>query len=223
LGNGGKMDLFITGTSGTALFKNTSNITPTAPATPTGLTVTLGTENEVTISWAANSTLTTRYNVWLSKPETQYKNFVISQIPIDGATGQPKVSLDHAPLLSTNSYTLKGIPGGEYTVGVQAIGINGKVSALTTTTATVGGGGGTAAPKQTLGNVSAYKNGSVLVVTTDIAAEAELTVYNLNGTKLWTKAGVFAGDTEIGGLPQGAVYLVVIRVGNAQEVRKVLL
>jgi hypothetical protein len=221
--NDGKLDIFAVGKEGTKLFHNTSNITPAAPAAPTDLTATPGADGEITVSWAASPIPTMRYNVWLSKPETQYKNFVISLIPVDAATGAPKLSLDHAPLLSTTTYSLKGIPGGEYSIGVQAIGINGKASALTTTTATVAGGSPTAAPKQALGNVAAYKHGSAIVVTTDIAAEAELTVYNLNGLKVWSKTGVFAGNTEINGLQQDAIYLVVVRVGKAQEVRKVLL
>jgi hypothetical protein len=220
----GKLDIFATGTEGVLLFKNTSSITPVAPDVPTGFTATPGADGELTLAWTASSDPTVRYNIFAKKPLTDYTNLIISLAPVDETTGALKVSYDHLPLLSTNRYALKGIDGGEYTVGVQAVSINGETSAFATSTVTVAGGGSsTGVEKAIPGSFSAYRSGDNIVATTDVTQEAELAVYGVSGAKVWSKTGILAGSVQITGLPKGAVYFVALRVGNATEVRKVAL
>ena len=217
----GKMDVFATGESGVVLLKNTGNVTPAAPATPTGLSATSDADGQINLSWTASAAPTLRYNIFAKR-----QGFITSLLPVNEATGALKVSLDHAPLLHTSAYSLSGLAGGEYTVGVQAVGVNGKTSAFATATLTIGGGGGggnTGVEKALPGSFAAYKSGEAIVVATDIAREAELTVYSVAGAKVWSKTGALAGNTLISGLQQGAVYFVVLRVGSASEVRKVAL
>lgn len=221
----GKMDILATGQEGVVLFKNTGSITPVAPAAPTGFTATPGEDGALTLSWAAASEPTIRYNIFAKKSLSAYSEFVISLLPVDVETGALRVSYDHLALLSTNSYALKGIDGGEYTVGVQAVSVNGRTSAFTTATVTVAGGNssGTSVSKGLTGAFSAYKSGEAIVVTTDIAKEATLEVYSISGAKVWSKTGSLAGTTYITGLQQDAVYLVVLRAGNKSGVKKVTL
>jgi hypothetical protein len=221
----GKVDILATGQEGVVLFKNTSSITPVAPAAPTGFTATPGENGALTLSWAAASEPTIRYNIFAKKSLSAYSEFVISLLPVDVETGALRVSLDHSALLSTNTYSLKGIAGGEYTVGVQAVSINGKTSAFTTATVTVTGGGdsNTKVSKELTGAFNAYKSGEAIVVTTDIAQEAALEVYSISGAKVWSKAGSLAGTTYITGLQQDAVYFVVLRAGDKSGVKKVKL
>jgi hypothetical protein len=109
---------------------------------------------------------------------------------------------------------------------VQAVGINGKTSAFTTATVTVAGGasgGGTGVDKALPGSFFVYKSGEAIAAVTDIAREAELTVYSVSGAKVWSKTGVLTGTTQITGLQQGAAYFVELRVGDKVEVKKVTL
>jgi hypothetical protein len=231
--NDGKMDIFVTGNAGDnampVLLANNGDITPQAPAVPSGLTLTPGGDNALTVSWTEGAA-TDRYNVYLSRVITASRSVLSAVIPVNITNGKPKVGLDGAALLSKNSLALNGISGGDYTVGVQAIGINGKYSAFTTYTVTVGGsvinpGGGETSVQHgsVTENFVVYNSGSAIVVTTDFDKEASLEVYNLAGTKVWERTGVFAGSTEITGLTKDNLYIVVIRKGAAMDARKVVL
>jgi hypothetical protein len=221
----GKLDIFATGQSGALLLHNEGTATPAAPAAPTGFAATSGANGELTLSWAAAADPTLRYNIFVKKELSTTRVFIISLAPVDEATGALKVSYDHLALLTTSSYSLKGIEGGDYTVGVQAVSINGRTSAFATATATVGGGGGggTSVDKALPGSFAAYKSGEAIVVTTDIAQEAELVVYSVAGTKVWSAIGSLAGDTQIIGLQRGQIYFVTLRVDGKAETRKVAL
>jgi hypothetical protein len=219
----GKLDIFATGQSGALLLRNDGEETPAAPAVPAGFTATPGANGELTLAWTASSDPTVRYNIFAKQQLSQTRISIISLALVDEATGALKVSYDHLPLLSTNTCALKGIDGGAYTVGVQAVGVNGKTSAFATTTVTVAGGSSTGVENAIPGAFSAYRSGEAIVAATDVAQEAELAVYTVSGAKVWSKIGVLAGVTQITGLPQGAVYFVALRVGGKVEVHKVAL
>ena len=218
----GKLDIFATGQSGALLLRNEGEETPAAPAVPAGFTATPGADNELTLAWTASADPTVRYNIFAKQQLSTTRISIISLALVDDATGALKVSYDHLPLISTNRYALKGIDGGSYTVGVQAVGLNGKTSTFATATVTVAGGG-TGVEKTLPGSFSAYRSGDAIVAVTDIAQEAELTVYSVTGAKVWSKTGALTGNTQITGLQQGAVYFVVLRAGGASEVKKVAL
>ncbi|MDR1024073.1 MAG: FG-GAP-like repeat-containing protein [Prevotellaceae bacterium] len=234
--NDGKLDVMVSGKvsndpfeAKSVLLRNTGNAAA-APAVPTGFSAALNSDSTgVELSWSVAGGAPLRYNVYAQKSG----GAPIAVAPVDVTTGRLRVGLDNVALLTAATYTLAGLESGEYTFGVQAINNARVASAFATAALTVvkkensSSAGGddptTAVDKAALGSVAAYKKGAALAVTTDITDKAELAVYSIVGAKVWSKTGVLTGTTEINGLPQGAVYLVVVRVGSKAEVRKVTL
>jgi hypothetical protein len=223
--NDGKMDIFVTGNREwlPKLYMNTSSAAPAVPAVPTGLSMTQSDDGTLTLTWNANAKTSDRYNVYLSTPSAIYGDDVISILPVDRTTGALRVALDHKAPLTGTTYKLKGLRGGTYKAAVQAVGINGRYSAFSAEQQTTVSGGQTAVRGDALqGTFIARRSGDAIVATIDLASEAELEVYNVQGTKLFSRQGVQHGDVEITGLAKDNIYFVVVRSGSRMEARKVL-
>lgn len=131
----------------------------TAPAAPIGLTATT-TDGKIILSWNKSTDDHTpqnaiRYNVY-AKNNTD--NTLYTFAPVDIQTGKLKVR-NLVPLIQTNSFELKGLPGGQYTFGVQAVDQSELGSSFTTTNVV------SITPVASLNNiqVSVTENKSILI------------------------------------------------------------
>jgi hypothetical protein len=178
----------------------------------------------VSFTWTASTDAKTpqaalRYNVYVRQKDVSNAP-VLAVWPADIATGFLKVNPGEAFITAT-SYTITGLANNAaYEWGVQAINHAKQASAFTTGTFTLGTPATAVDKNNALGMITAYKKGETLLISTDIANEAELAVYDVAGNKLWARKGVFAGETEVSGLQQGGVYIVVIRVGSSVQTTK---
>jgi hypothetical protein len=232
--NDGKLDLMVTGKTSNEPFEAKSVLlqnvgeAAAAPAVPTGFSVEPNADSTgVVLSWDASAGAPVRYNVYIRKQG----GATIAVAPVDVATGRLRVALDNVALLTATTYAVGGLDSGAYTFGVQAVNSSRQASAFATAQLTLekaaasnsGSDDPTAVEKAQFGSVAAYKRGSAIVVATDITEKAELAIYSITGAKVWAKTGVFAGETQVTGLQQGAVYFVLFRVGGESVVRKVAL
>jgi hypothetical protein len=240
----GKLDVSVTGDPEVGLYRNLHDSVSLPPAEPTGLNSSISEDGVVTFSWSAPSGAVLGYNLYVRDMDmaaTAPPVYIAVPAGITGSTsGSLKVSLNNVPLINTTTFTVVGLDKGLYRWGVEAVSNDWKVSGFATGDFTVAGkddpttptdptqptdptNPGTAADKNGASSFAAYRSGSTLVVSTDVAAVAELSVVSITGAKVWAKTGSFAGTTEISGLQQGSVYLVLFRVGSSLQVRKVAL
>ena len=144
-------------------------------------------------------------------------------------SGKLSVALNSVALVSATTLTVSGLDeSGTYTWGVESVRRSWQTSAFAIATFTIEAAPNpepptppTAVETSSRSAFAAYKRGETLVVATDEIGGAELSVVSVTGAKVWAKTGAFAGNTEINGLAQGAVYFVVLRMGSSVEVKKV--
>jgi hypothetical protein len=226
----GKLDVSIVGSPEVALYRNIHDSTPARPAAPTGLSATPDGNGKVTFAWsdpAAQAPF--GYNLFIRKSGASELLYIAVPASTTGSSsGKLSLALNNVALINANTFTVSGLDeSGTYTWGVESVSSAWAASSFAIATFTIeattepGPTPPTAVDKSGKSAFTAYKRGEALVVATDEIGSAELSVVSVTGARIWVKAGSFAGATEISGLPQGAVYFVVLRIGSSVEVRKV--
>jgi hypothetical protein len=229
-----KLDVAIVGNPEVALYRNLDS-TPALPGLPANLSATPDGNGKVTFTWSAPAAGTPMgYNLFIRKSGATAPLYIALPASTSGSSsGKLSLSLNSVALLNANTLTVSGLDeSGTYTWGVEAVSSAWVASSFAIGTFTIAAATNpenptdpenpsTAVDKSDRSALVAYKRGETLVVATGDLGRAELSVVSVTGARVWAKTGNFAGSTEINGLPQGAVYLVVLRIGSSVEVKKV--
>lgn len=186
-----------------------------APAVPTGLTATQN-GSDVVLAWTAPADDTTpaaalRYNVYAKNIATGEVFFLT---PADMATGFVKVNRTQA-LLSSTTYTFKGMSVEDYEFGVQAIdnGFRGGLFAHSN--------GDNAVESVKSATVVAYAlNGAINIMNGGVEAAA-YNVYAVNGAQV--AAGTVAAAAQVEVALNAGIYVVEIIAADGVAVVKVVL
>lgn len=133
----GLLDLAVGSSENAKVFYNTTANSVQAPAAPTNVKAGRDDEGNITITW--NATTLARsggkamYNVYLKDNVSGKVRMLAPAVPATGVqTGYADFSCYFVSPDAQPSYTIKAMPEGDYTVGVQAVSYNYAASAFTT-------------------------------------------------------------------------------------------
>lgn len=138
----GRPDLACIGYTGRGenaeVYYNTSTgCTPTAPAAPANVKAGRDDAGNITVTWDASTLAKSggkaMYNIYVKDNVSGKVRMLVPAVPATGSqTGYADFSSYFVSPDAQPSYTFKGMPEGDYTVGVQAVSYNYTASAFTT-------------------------------------------------------------------------------------------